>query len=108
MTTMTNPFADLSSFAYRSQHAAADALETWAGFAEAANDAAGSQARNLRQILHGMFDLIEQGFRVEREIATYLTIASQVFARAADSARELTDIALASVEAAAQAAGHSR
>lgn len=108
MTTPQNPFSDLTNFAYRSQLAAADAFETWVGIAQAIGDATGSQAKNLRQILHGLFDLVDQGFAVEREVATYLTIASRVSATAADSARELADIALATVEATTQAIGQTR
>ena len=108
MTAAPNPIADLTAFAHRSQLAASDALETWPGIAQAVSEATGSQAKNLRQILHGLFDLVDQGFTVEREIATYLTIASRVSATAADSCRELTDIALGTIEAAAQAAGRSR
>jgi hypothetical protein len=54
-----------------------------------------------------LYDLVEQGFAVEREVATYLTIASRVSATAADSCRELTDLALGTVEAAAQAAARA-
>jgi DNA topoisomerase IB len=108
MTTSQNPFADLSAFVYRSQSAAADAFETWAGIAQAVTEATGSQTKNLRQILHGLFDLVDQAFTVEREIATYLTIASRVSATAADSCRELTDIALATVETAAAAVARAR
>ena len=40
-------------------------------------------------------------------MATYLTIASRVAATAADSGRELTDLALGAIEAAAQAAARA-
>lgn len=103
MTAAANPFADLAGFVHRSQLAASDAFEAWLGITQAMSDAAGSQAKNLRQILHGMYDLVEQGFAVEREVATYLTIASRVAANAADSCRELTDLTLDTVEAATQA-----
>jgi regulator of sirC expression with transglutaminase-like and TPR domain len=108
MTAASNPIADLTAFAHRSQNAASDALETWIGVVHAVGEATESQAKNLRQILHGMFDLMDQAFTVEREVATYLTIASRVSASAADSCRELTDIALGTIEAAAQVAGRSR
>ena len=107
MTTAPNPFADLTGFAYRGQLAATDAFETWLGIAQAISEATGTQAKNLRQILNGLFDLVEQGFAVEREVATYLTIASRVSASAADSGRELTDLTLGTIEAAAQAAARS-
>jgi|1185.fasta_scaffold89227_2 hypothetical protein len=107
MSTAPNPFADLTGFASRSQLAAADAFETWLGIAQAVTEATGTQAKHLRQILHGLYDLVEQGFAVEREVATYLTIASRVSATAADSCRELTDLALGTVEAAAQAVARS-
>ena len=103
MSTAPNPFADLTGFAYRGQPAATDAFQTWLGIAQAVSEAAGAQAKHLRQLLHGLYDLVEQGFAVEREVATYLTIASRVAATAADSGRELTDLALGAVEAAAQA-----
>ena len=105
MTTTQNPFADLTTFAYQSQSVASEALETWLGIAESVTKSAGSQTKNFRQIVHGMFDLIDQAFTVEREVAKYLTIASRVSATAADSFRELTDITLATVEAVATAAG---
>ncbi len=107
MTTVPNPFADLTGFANRSQLAATDAFETWLGIAQAITEATGSQAKNLRQIVHGLFDLVEQGFAVEREVATYLTIASRVSATAADSCRELTDLTLGTIEAAAAAAARN-
>jgi hypothetical protein len=107
MTSATNPFAELTGFVQRSQLAATDAFETWLGIAQAVNEATGAQAKNLRQILHGLFDLVEQGFTVEREVATYLTIASRVAATAADSGRELTDLTLGAIEAAAQAAART-
>jgi len=107
VATAPNPFADLSGFAYRNQLAATDAFETWLGIAQAVTEATGSQAKNLRQIVHGLFDLIEQGFAVEREVATYLTVASRVSATAADSCRELTDLTLGAIEAAAQAAARN-
>jgi methyl-accepting chemotaxis protein len=107
MTAAPDPIAELTAFSHRSQSAASDALETWVGVMHAVSEAAESQAKNLRQILHGMFDLMDQAFTVEREIATYLTIASRVSASAADSCRELTDIALGTVEAAVQIAGRS-
>jgi hypothetical protein len=107
MIDATNPVTDLMDFAHRSQIAAADAFETWVGIAQTITDATGSQAKNLRQIVHGLFDLVDQGFRVEREISTYLTIASRVTAAAADSCRELTDLALGTVEAAAHVAGRT-
>jgi hypothetical protein len=105
--TTPNPFADLAGFTYRAQLAATDAIETWLGIAQAISESAGSQTKNLRQILHGLFDLIEQGFAVEREVATYLTVASRVSATTADSYRELTDLALGTIEAVAQAAARS-
>ncbi len=108
MTTTVNPLADLAGLTHRSQLAATDAVETWLGVAQAVNEATGSQAKNLRQILHGLFDLVEQGFAVEREIATYLTIASRVSAGAADSCRELTDLLLGTIEAATQATARVR
>lgn len=107
MTAPANPFADLVGVVHRSQLAAGDAFATWLEVTQAVTEAAGSQARNLRQILHGVFDLVEQGFVVEREMATYLTIASRVAATTADSYRELTDLTLGTVEAAARAAGRS-
>lgn len=107
MSVAPNPFADMADFAHRSQLAASDAFETWLGIAHAVNEVAGSQAKNLRQILHGLFDLVEQGFAVEREVATYVTIASRVAASSADSCRELTDLALGTIEVAAQAAARS-
>lgn len=108
MTAAPDPIADLTAFVHRSHSAASDAVETWFGIVHAIGEATESQAKNLRQILHGMFDLMDQAFTVEREIATYLTIASRVSASAADSFRELTDIALGTIEAAAQVAGRSR
>ena len=108
MTTAQNPFIDLATFAHRSQLAAVDAFETWTGIAQAVGDATGIQAKNLRQLLHGLYDLVDQGFAVEREVATYLTIASRVSATAADSCRGLTDIALGMIEAGTQAAGRTR
>ena len=107
MSTAPNPFADLSGFASRGQLAAADAFETWLGIVQAVTEATGTQAKHLRQILNGLYDLVDQGFAVEREVATYLTIASRVSATAADSCRELTDLALGTVEAAAQAAARA-
>jgi hypothetical protein len=107
MTTPVNPFSDLAGFANRNQLATADAIETWFGIAQVVGEATGAQAKNLRQILHGLFDLVEQGFAVEREVARYLTIASRVAATAADSGRELTDLMLGTVEAAAHAAARS-
>jgi hypothetical protein len=99
MTAAPSSFADLPQLVHRSQIATTEALEAWLGVAQMMSEAAGAQARNVRQLLRGWFDLVDQGFRVEREVATFLTIASRVSATAADSARELTDIALASVEA---------
>ena len=107
MTTIPNPFVDPTGYFYRSQLAATDAIETWLGIIQAISEATGTQAKNLRQILNGLFDLVEQGFTVEREVATYLTIASRVAASAADSGRELTDLTLSTIEAAAQAAARS-
>jgi hypothetical protein len=106
--TTPNAILDATGYLHRSQLAATDAIETWLGIAQAISEATGAQAKNLRQILHGLFDLIEQGFAVEREVATYLTIASRVAASAADSGRELTDLTLGTIEAAAQAAARSR
>ena len=108
MTTTQNPFADLTSFAYQGQSVAAEALEPLLGIAESMTRSAGSQTKNFRQIVHGMFDLVDQAFTVEREVAKYLTIASRVHATAADSYRELTDITLATVEAVVAAAGRER
>jgi hypothetical protein len=105
--TVPNPFADLTGSLYRGQLATVDAIETWLGIAQAVSEATGSQAKNLRQILHGLFDLVDQGFTVEREVATYLTIASRVAATAADSGRELADLTLGTIEAAAQAAARA-
>lgn len=107
MTTIPNPFVDPTGYFHRGQLAATDAIETWLGIAQAISEATGTQAKNMRQILHGLFDLIDQGFTVEREVATYLTIASRVAASAADSGRELSDLALGTIEAAAQAAARS-
>ena len=111
MSTPQNPFAqvvDLTDLMQRSQRAGYDALEAWAAVAQAVGDATGSQARNLRQIVHGLFDLADQGFTVEREVANYLTIASRVSAAAADSLRELSDIGLTTVEGAARTIARSR
>ena len=58
MSTAPNPFADLSGFASRGQLAAADAFETWLGIAQAVTEATGTQAKHLRQILHGLYDLV--------------------------------------------------
>jgi hypothetical protein len=107
MSNAPHPMAELTGFAYRGQLAATDAVETWFGIAQAVSEATGTQAKHLRQILHGLYDLVEQGFAVEREVATYLTIASRVSASAADSCRELTDLALGTIEAAALAAART-
>lgn len=111
MTTPQNPFAALADMAdavQRSQRIADDALDTWNAIARSVAEASGAQAKSLRQILHGIFDLADQAFAVEREVARYLTTASRVSAAAADSCRELTDVGLASLEAVTQVAGRAR
>lgn len=108
MTSSGNPLDELMEYTHRTQVAATDAFETWVGIAQAVTEATGSQAKNTRQIVHGMFDLVEQGFRVEREVSTYLTIASRVSAAAADSCREVADLTLGAVEAAASVIARTR
>lgn len=109
MTTIApNPFVELTGLVQRGQLATTDAIETWLGITQAVSETAGSQAKNMRQILHGMFDLVEQGFAVEREVATYLTIASRVAAGVADSSREVADLMLDTMESAAAAAARTR
>jgi methyl-accepting chemotaxis protein len=110
MTTPQNPFAtlaDMSDAVQRSQRSVYEAFDAWSAIAQSVGAATGSQAKNLRQILHGVFDLADQAFTVEREVANYLTIASRVAAATADSCRELTDIGLASLEAVTQVAGRA-